>query len=522
VVVAPFASFLVSQQYPVARVETLLALAWLAAATVILARLCRRLSFYILLIGCGGMVAAVPLQRALSSLDLFSSGRAGASPLPAGPAALLALALLAGLALLLRQKLFHLVTLFAACMLLLQVAASVGERVPAASRIQAPPTPPAHFLYVVLDEHIGPAGLPEACEPCRAAEQSIQLTFRRFGFRLYPFAYANFTMTLDSVPSILSGRIPSRQRTLLHADTPDSYGIYHVNAHSFFEQARSKGYDISIWQYRGINFARGETAKVHEYGPRLGVLSDVPGSWKDKFRFLVGTYQNSDAVFSRVNGFFPFRFGFRLIGPLCLVDVREKLLSEVVAARRPTFFFVHFLTPHAPYLYREDGSIRQVTEWIDDSKAERLPSSAYLDRYARYAGQVEFEQLWLRQLLAALEQHGLLEAMTVVVHGDHGSRIRRRDLANLNLSVQQHLDRYDHTGPPDLQDLLDRFSALLAFKAPHQLSASLDFRKASIVRILSEDLYGEDPAPLGPAADEVFLFDEDGNAQPIPLLELWN
>jgi hypothetical protein len=123
-------------------------------------------------------------------------------------------------------------------------------------------------------------------------------------------------------------------------------------------------------------------------------------------------------------------------------------------------------------------------------------------------------------VLATLADRGLLDPMTVVVHGDHGSRIRRRDAPNIDPSLERVTHRWDYTGPPGVRDLLDRFSTLLAIKLPKQRDYTRVERKGSVLRFLLEEVYREEPSGLGPV-DSVFLFDERGTAKEVQLDKLW-
>ncbi len=512
IIVLPFAGFLVSNRYPATRPESAAALLALTLTAAILAAVCRKTLFYAVALVCASAISVVPLQRMLAPALTFSV-----------PVLALGVALsLGGLMFFLRQYFFRVVMIFAAAAFTAHVFQPLlaGARGTESSSGTARP---AHILYLVLDEHMGPAGLPSYIPECRAAAKSIAETFQTNGFRLYPYAYSNFSSTLESLPSVMNRRLPHLRGTSMRPGSPDVFGVQSVDVSRFFAGFRARGYDVSVFQFRGIDFASGEHARLVEYSPQLGALADVDEDWTEKFRLLVGTYQGSNLALAKVKGFLPFRFGLRKVGPLAVASVWPDALAEAIAnARRPTLFFVYLLAPHGPYLYRADGSIRPFREWEDDLDYQRLNPAEYGERYSRYAAQIGFVQRQLRALLATLAERELLDPMTVVVHGDHGSRIRRSDLPNTDLSAQFPPDLYDYTGTPTVQDLLDRFSVLLAVKQPGGRGFSTDGRKGSLLRFLSEDLYRESPARLGPGIDSVFLFDGGKNAREIRLRDLWS
>jgi hypothetical protein len=294
-----------------------------------------------------------------------------------------------------------------------------------------------------------------------------------------------------------------------------------MDAHTYFDKFRARGYRIFVFQDERLNYTSGEAAEAVSYSGELNSMARTSWAWQDKLRILAGTYQASDRVLSRFKGLFPlFRFGAKALTPFSVPpDWPSWLAGQIAAARAPTFFFAHLLLPHGPYVFRRDGSARPVNDWGGDQQYGVLDERTYLDRYTRYAEQVEFVQSQLETLFSLLRSRGVLDRMTVVVHGDHGSRIRLRQGSITEGPAPYEPDGYDYTGAPPLSDLLDRFSALLAIKLPGERAPSCEPRKESVLRVLSEVIYHRD-AP--PGADSVFLFDKRGDSREIKLLNLWN
>lgn len=419
-VAGPFVGFLVSHEYPPARIEAMAALLCLVAAAGALALPARRIAFGGLLVVCLIVVCAVPAQRLLAGI--------GRVPLPA---VCIGLALVLGTLIIRAPKEVPFV-LGAFAVATLAAHAVVSK--PAAA--QAVPCPvsarPGHILYLVLDEHMSPDVLAGICDKCRVAADSARSVLERFSFTIYPNAYSNYPTTLESLPSLLNRRMSAGE----HSPLPDANGVHHVDARRFFSHFRSRGFDLSVTESRGIRFVDGVKADVSEYWENAGKFADTDLSTVDKFRLLVGMYQISDPLLYRAKGFFPFRFGGPVDNPLYAGgDWPERLFSRIDGAPRPTLFFAHLMIPHAPYALRADGTVRPLDEWVHDCGYDRLDRVAYADRYERYAGQVEYVQSQLRRLLERIEAAGFLEPMTVVIHGDHGSRIRRRDVPNVDLSA---------------------------------------------------------------------------------------
>ncbi len=492
VTVLPYAGFLIRSRYPAARPEVVATLALMIGWTALAAAMLRGKRLFLAAWALGGAaVATGPFYRLLHL-------RAGAWPL----FWCIFLAALA-LGMLLAGRLSAIVTAAAVSMLAAQVAVEAVRAAPAgAARTIAAPA--HHFLYLILDEHSGAAGFPEEIAECRPARERLASIYLRHGFRVFPQAYSNYPATVDSIPSILNRRLAGRRYEFLRGGRADDYGIYHVEAGAFFERFQRQGYGIHVTQFRGIAFEGAGDAAVREYSDSLAPLAGMDYPWWDKARLLVGRYQATDEVFRAWKGLLPFRCADRPMLPISVADWwPAHLLADIASAQRPTLFFAHILLPHGPYLYREDGSLRPLKEWSRDELYNRVPDQEYRDRYRRYAAQALFVGGQVDWLLEQLNRRGLLDQLTIVVHSDHASRIRR---IRPEAPVSKTVDRFDYTAPPGERDLLDRFSILFAFRPPGAAEGALDERRRSVLQLISETVYGE---PAAAADSPMILFDEN-------------
>ncbi|MDW8354700.1 MAG: sulfatase-like hydrolase/transferase [Bryobacterales bacterium] len=510
VIVAPFAGFLVSHRYPAWQPEALAALSALGISAAVLAWVGRGSALYGIVLLSGCVVATEPLQRTLA--PLVSAPRAAVAA---------ALALFAvGLMVWLRERFFPLVIAFAAGAFAAHCGVTFARpALPTVRAAHAARPDAGHVLFLVLDEHCGPAGLPPQIPECRRAARAIEATFLSRGFRLYPNAFSNYASTVSSVPSLLNGRLLGRRGEFSNNELPDFYGVTHLETRPFFEVYRKRGYGILVLQDRRISFERSSApAEVVDYASELASFAKARLPWTEKFAVLVGAYQASDGWLASWKGFFPgFRFGARPLAPLAVPEDWPAWLAERVAqAPGRSLFFAHLMVSHGPYLRRRDGTIRRWGEWRDDLRYEPVSWEQYRDRYARYAQQIEQVQSQLDDFFARLERAGLLEAITIVVVGDHGARIRLRRPDR----YAGHADpeRYDYLGTPPVEDLLDRFSVLLAIRR-RGLPAGADLRQASALSILKEAIYGR-PATEA-ETNSVFLFGSEGTPKAIPMVGIW-
>jgi arylsulfatase A-like enzyme len=100
-------------------------------------------------------------------------------------------------------------------------------------------------------------------------------------------------------------------------------------------------------------------------------------------------------------------------------------------------------------------------------------------------------------LLVQLDRRGLLDDATIIINGDHGSRIPLHFPSGTTLAA----------GVLEDADYRDTFSTLFAIKAP-EVSPGYDAAPAPLVGLLNQHLAGE---PLhAESSCGVFLLEEDG------------
>ncbi len=514
-IVVPFLRFLVENEYGFLYLEVIAAIAVLGCVCALLAWLARGAVFFVVIALCAAVMSAYPLQNLVG-------------PLQPAPVFAVVLATFAGILVLIRlmrEKFFPVMAIFALSGLAVEAVEQYGLDIIAAAR--RPAGSGNHVLWLILDEQIGIDGFPE-CPECASAKARLRNTLDKYNFTSFPGAFSNYASTFDSVPSVLNGRLLRGPRELMARQGARHLRNYIVRANSLFDEFAAKGYQVIGYQHASLKTCAPEfgSAECREYRDELGWLQKAPGGWTERFRWIVGSYQASDPVLVRVKGFFPFRFGLQMTGPLAVAGFWPYgLADDILDEPRRTFFFAHVLTPHLPYLYRRDGSVRPLAEWSGDRADERVDKAEYTRRYARYCEQVEFVAGQMDELFGDLERHGVLRNMTVVVHGDHGSRIRRT-LVEAPGRARQAGDDYmpdafDYAGRPKTRDLIDRFSTLLAIKRPGASAPATSEKKHSLLTVLSRVVFQKEPVGGVEATDRVYLVDNRGQLRSIDILRYW-
>lgn len=503
---SPFLSHLARNGYSWWRPEAMVGIGWLAAVS-------------------GGMAAAAAGGTVFAGLVVLLVGVEGAGPVSrmlspwweAGPWMGFAIAAAAGGAVLatMREKGYAVIAAVAAGSLAEAYLARPDWNAGPGRVVVVPKGRPG-TLYLILDEHLGPAGFPREIPACGRASDAIVSVLTRQGFTVYTHAYSNYPITLDSVSSVLNRRLLAHSRELVE-QSREGARVYVLRENRLAEEMEARGERVWVCGHRSIRLTAGRRGDVL-YEDWLGELQEVEGSWTRKAEWIIGGLQAADPAAGRVNAFFPFRVGPRGPGPLSLRGIwPERVAAEVGGGG---LALVHLLSPHGPYVYRADGRIRRMEEWAGDRTDRRLPRVEYEARYARYCEQVEHLSGELDGFFDRLRSADVLDGLRVVVHGDHGSRIRLAGGGGSREEVASP-ERFDYQGEPGLRDLLDRFSTLAAIKEPGQREARVDGRKDSLLRILEREYYGGDPERWGAAAERVYLFEESGMPVPIEIKAYW-
>jgi len=512
-IVAPFLKFVAANGYGLLHTEVAAAIALLLVPCLLLGWLARGIGFYCVAAICLVMAATFPLVHLVRPVIHMSLGF-GAIALTVCTAALMVS---------MRERFFLVAAVFTWS----------GVVVATVSNAHWDPRTLLHplrserpdVLWLLLDEQIGPGGFPSRPE-CDAARERLTQTLAKYNFTLYPNAYSNYAGTIDSVPSILNGRLLQRPQELIARTGEGDLRQYQIRANATFDHYAAEGYSVIGYQHASLRMcdASFDGADCREYGEELKQLDQL-GSWAERFRWIVANYQASDPWMSRIQCFFPVRFEFKLTGPLGLTDIWPGRIAQAILKEpRGVFFFVHLLTPHSPYMYRTDGSVRPMKEWEQDRADERLTTEEYDERYGRYCEQVQFVAGQLDGFFGVLQGSGVLDGMTVVVHGDHGSRIRRAFGNPAADQVPRDVDaeQFDYPAQPTSRDLLDRFSTLLAVKHAGARTPLVDPEKHSVLTVLARVLDNREPTGGVARADEVYLFDGQGNYHSIPILRFWS
>ena len=334
----------------------------------------------------------------------------------------------------------------------------------------APVSPPADsqlpvFVHLVLDGHIGTAGLPAEVAGATELGEAIVSDLVEHGFRVYERAFSRHPTTRASVSAILNLEDPPHPNRHVRAGQS---GRIVATRNDLYAALVERGYRVEVIQPDGYDWcsARGapvERCDVYPYQMLRWLDSARLSPWEAS-RVIVAAFLNGSTVWFNVTEAYVVDLRaaapwlprlpetvFTYVG----IDALERLASlpvRIERLSRGNALFAHILLPHGPHVFDADCGMRaDLDDWREP---ERQGANAALERwrseYRRYFGQVRCVHHHLDRIMTTIAAQARLRDAVIVLHGDHGSRIPR--------PIQTGVGARSH--------LVDGLSTLFAVRAP--------------------------------------------------------
>ncbi len=376
----------------------------------------------------------------------------------------------------------------------------------AAARADLPPV-----LHLILDGHIGIDGIPVDIEGGRALKRRIRAFYLKHGFRLFGRSYSEYPLTPPSMSVLLNG--PKIVPLVETTGTENTRWALPENL--YFTKYLDKGYIIRVYEteyvrYCGSTERRPETCYTYATSG-LRLIDGLGLSIAEKAEFIVASFfSRSRLYFFLFQGYDNLRIFLKAQGVAdlprgnrrsyalhslgALATLRRLKKDMVTGSAAGRMFFAHIMLPHQPYFLTPDCRVRDFGDWYNrklyhDDLSKVSSSEFRVEAYQRYFEQTTCLLDVLEDLFDAMRERGIFERATIIVHGDHGSRITIRD------PVFENADRLSP------RDLIDAYSALFAIRIPGT-AGGYDTRMRSV-----QDLFGEYLLDLPPkkAGNGIYL-----------------
>jgi len=327
------------------------------------------------------------------------------------------------------------------------------------------------YIHIILDEHIGIEGVPPKEDAAHKFSNSIKDKYVKNGFQIYGRAYSRYTESKNSFTSFLM---------LKAIDNPDKFyntsnDVINLKENKFFEELSRNGYHINVLQSTFMNLCdKNENISIKRC---ITYKYDILG----KDDSLLSVFFFSALKTMRLIKFYgPFQqssLGKVLSLPTPLLIPASKAaynafptaLELLKNAEMGNAYFVHLLIPHSPYLFNKNCSL------ISARSRTELGSN-----YQYYLGQVACVQSLMDQLFSKLDENTNAKNSTIVIHGDHGSRIVLPRTGSTSGGIY-----------PTDENFIQSFSTFFAVRGPEH-KAGYDRSPLALDQLLNEVVLGKE------------------------------
>jgi hypothetical protein len=311
------------------------------------------------------------------------------------------------------------------------------------------------LIHILMDGFIGPDGLPQTDE-AQELRAEIMAFFEAHAFQVHTRAYTHYSNTTDSMTRALNFRNDDENiyQRIVALRVPITF-----SENAWFRALSDFGYPIIVYQNESVNFCDLAPPVVSICNvstmPNLKTIhSDVKDVGTRAAVLLRALYAQSTLITKIL-------IKYKLAKSWGVSVYDQQLLASLaqdVELEPHNAYFAHVLLPHAPMVYRQDCSLDYESEtwvrfpagigWVGNSDESRSK------RYEKYVLQTKCALRELGAFFKELQDKGLYQQATIVVHGDHGTAmyIFRASVRILN-------ERPD-------RDLKEIFSTLFAVKYP--------------------------------------------------------
>ena len=329
-------------------------------------------------------------------------------------------------------------------------------------------------IHIILDEHIGLAGLPADFEGSAAAKRIIPATYKDFA--LYSRAYSRFPETKYSLTSLMNRDRGADVTDLLEGD---SYS-FSPKENDWFDVLKQKGYAIRVYQSTWFDMCGESPAVSACYTYSMFSPNPIQRSQLST-RQRLGVLRQKLFVSPRA----------LQLEPMVSLNTLARLRADIAEAPRGVAYIVHLLIPHHGYLYASDCSLRDPKEWVSFDRDGGYSAKERARLYRSYLGQLVCADKQMHQLFAELKALGVYDDATIIIHGDHGSRLAEGPFITPSPEILTAQDRLDH------------FSTLLAIKAPG-VTPGIHEEPVVLQQIFAQTFLGGG-LPTSPAPGKVFV-----------------
>lgn len=311
------------------------------------------------------------------------------------------------------------------------------------------------LIHILMDGFIGPDGLPQTDESQNLRAEMMAF-FAAHELQVFTRAYTHYRNTLDSKTRALNFRNDDEN---IYLRTVALLEPISLRENPWFSALSNFGYRVVDYQTESVNFCEVTPSVVDHCNvftiPNLKTIHGDVDDIGTRAAVLLHSLIGQSTLITKI-------LRDKKMAKSWGVSVYDKRmlasLARDVQLVPGNAYFAHILLPHSPLVYRQNCSLDYESEtwlrfpvfhgWVGNLDETRRK------RYEKYLSQAKCALRELGALFKALQEHGLYERTTIVVHGDHGTSayIYKPSARIMNKMLNS--------------DLKDIFSTLFAVKYP--------------------------------------------------------
>ncbi|HEV3486620.1 MAG TPA: sulfatase-like hydrolase/transferase [Vicinamibacterales bacterium] len=344
-------------------------------------------------------------------------------------------------------------------------------------------------VHLIFDEMMSPGGFTNDIPGGAEMRESLLRFGEKHSLRMFDSVYSRYFFSGESMPNMMSPEYLGKTGL---GDIYKSQQASQVS-NAYFDDLDKRGYRTVVFQTSLMNFCANKSVDMCEtfdsFDPggkgevgldartqRASVWQTIVRAYKPSYVSEVGQW-----LLGRVYGL---KHEVGVFGTADRYDAQrfpqwfDRFKKFTATVPRGSHVYAHFMVPHSPYLLSEGCVVSgrfeagyYLSQYPADERAAKRQQY-----YRDYFAQLSCVQRKLDEFLTELRQAENFRDATIVIHGDHGSRISSGNI----------LEDYKP------RDYVDNYAVFFAARSP-KLQPGLDCEFVSLPEIFRRQFVADAP-----------------------------